>query len=315
MPIGQPAQAKPSKRLDTLTRSFVAVLSSYQLAQFAVFAAYALPLGFFGAFALPFAISSVGFHLLTLALLVVFRNDFVIEPSGRRLERVNLANGITLFRISTLPTVLFVILASRDYPVRYALVALVAIVFATDFLDGFVSRRYEETTRVGRMMDSASDYSLLFVISLVFYYFRIIPAWFLYLLVGRLAGQTLMVLAVLAVKKRVTPRTSFLGKATVASTMALYAFELLRFVADLPPAAYSTLEYVVGGIVAVSIFDKLRIMLRDLRAAPIAAAGPGRLTPTNDGETHGDDQERARDSDGTDQGPEGGPQGPGGGRG
>ncbi len=315
MPIEQPVTAKPWKRLDTLTRSFIAVLASYQLAQFAVFSAYALPLGFFGAFALPFALSSMGFHLLTFALLVVFRNDFVIEPAGRRLERVNLANGITLFRVSTLPTVLFVILASRDYPVRFSLVALVAIVFATDFLDGFVSRRYNETTRVGRMMDSASDYALLFVISLVFYYFRIIPAWFLCLLVGRLAGQTLMVLAVLAVKKRVTPRTSFLGKATVASTMALYAFELLRFVADLPPAAYSTLETVVGGIVAVSILDKLRIMLQDLRAAPTAAPGPGRLIPTSDGETNGDDQERARDSDGTNQEPEGGSQGPGGRRG
>lgn len=237
---------------------------------------------------MPFAACSIAFHALIFVMLELFKGDFVIEPTGRTLSRVNLANAITLFRVSTLPTILFVIIASKEYPIRYSLVALVAIVFATDFLDGYVSRRNHETTRVGKMMDSASDYSLLFVITVVFYYFRIIPTWFLALLVFRLTGQVAMVAIILAVKKKVTPRTSFLGKATVASTMVLYAFELLRFVADIPPQAYSALEYAVGAIVAVSVVDKVLIMRRDLKARPRALGEAGRLNPIAFGEKNAD---------------------------
>ncbi len=280
-------------RLDSLTRSFISVLTVYQLAQIGLFALYSVPLGFFASYAIPFGLSSIGFHCLLFVMLEVFKGDFVIEPDGRKLDRVNLANAITLFRVSTLPTILFIIIASKDYPMRFQLVALIAIVFATDFLDGYVSRRGKEATRVGRMMDSASDYSLLFVISLVFHYFHIIPAWFFILLALRLTGQGAMVLAVLAVKKRLTPRTSFLGKATVASTMILYALELLRFIADIPRIAYSTLEYVAGAIIAVSIIDKVVIMIQDLKAPAIESTEAGRLNPIVHGENNGDDKKRA----------------------
>lgn len=268
-----------ARRLDTLGSSFLAVILAFQCVQAVIFLAYAMPFGFLAEYAPPFALCSVAFHALILAMLFLFKADFVIEPSGRRLDRVNLANAITLFRVSTLPTILFVIIASRSYGVRYSLIALVAVVFATDFLDGYVSRRNKETTRVGKMMDSASDYSLLFVITIVFYYFGIIPAWFLGLLVARLSGQVGMVIVVLAVKKSVTPRTSFLGKATVASTMSLYAIELLRFVTDLPPVAYAALEYAVGALVALSIVDKALIMVRELRAPAGDEATDGRLKP------------------------------------
>jgi len=276
-------------RLDSLSRSFLRTTLLYQCAQFALFAAYAIPAGFLATYAVPFTVVSVGFHGIILAMLCLFKGDFVVVPGGRALDRVNAANAITLFRVSTLPTILFVILASKDYPVRYSLAALVAIVFATDFLDGYVSRRNKETTRVGKMMDSASDYSLLFVISIVFYYFHTIPAWFFGLLALRLAGQATMVVVVLAIKKRITPKTTFLGKATVASTMVLYAFELLRFVADIPPAWYSTLEYAVGAVIVASIVDKALVMSRDLRAPTRPSSGRGRLDTDSNGENNGND--------------------------
>lgn len=286
-----PDTARPdstARKLPSLPRSFIQAMVAYYLVQCALYAAYALSFGFFGPRSLVFALVSAGFHGLVLALLFIFKGDFVIEPSGARLERVNTANMITLFRVSTLPTILFVIIASKTYPIRYSLLALVAIVFATDFLDGYVSRRYKETTRAGKMLDSASDYALLFVITLVYYYFHIIPSWFLGLLVARLAGQTSMLLVVLIVKKRVTPKTSLLGKATVASSMVLYAFELLRFVTALPAATFAAVEYVVGAIVAVSIVDKLAIMLRDLKAPAAPVDDSGRLNPTPNGERHAD---------------------------
>ncbi len=282
-----------TKRLKALVQSFARFLLAYQIIQTVIFLAYSIPMRFFSSYFAGFLLASTGFHAFIFILLFIFRGDFVIEPSGRKLDRVNKANAITLFRLSTLPTILFIILASKDYPMRYQLVALVAIVFATDFLDGYISRKDKETTRVGRMMDSASDYSLLFVISLVFYYFKIIPVWFLTLLVSRLVGQAAMLLAVLAVKKRITPKTSFLGKATVASTMVLYAFELLRFVADIPPAAFQVFEAIVGVIIVVSIIDKIVMMVNDLGSPARASSKTGRLNPLVNGDTDGSDKKRA----------------------
>ncbi len=286
--VSSPNSDKP-KKVDSLTISFIKILLTYFVVQFGIFCAYSIPIGFFGSYIVPYSAVSIAFHGVLFVMLILFKGDFVIEPSGRKLTKVNKANAITLFRASTLPTILFVILASKDYALRYELIALVAVIFATDFLDGYVSRRDKEMTRVGKMMDSASDYSLLFVISIVFYYFHIIPAWFLVLLFIRLVGQAAMVLTLVIVKKRITPRTSFMGKATVASTMVLYAFELLRFVADISPKVYSTLEYIVGAIIIASIIDKVLIMKRDLGSPTQVVSGSGRLKPNVDGEHNGDD--------------------------
>ncbi len=271
---------------DPLVRSILSTTPSFFLAQVLLFLAYAVPFGFWTGYLAPFLVCSAAFHCVLLGMLLVFRNDFVKDPSGERLDKVNLANKITLFRVSTLPTVLFVILASKDYPIRFLLVVLVAIVFITDFLDGYVSRRGHEVTRVGKMMDAASDYTGLFVISIVYHYFHLIPAWFLCLLVGRLAGQTLMVLVVLAVKKRISPRTSFMGKLTTASTMVLYAFELLRFMTRLPSMVYATAEAAVGLIVALSIADKVIMMIQDLKMPALHTQEPGRLISAENGDSH-----------------------------
>jgi len=285
----QPTEESKARKPDSLTRSFIVILIAYQLIQCGIFIGYSVPLGFFASYALVFSISSIGFHVLVYSMLILFKGDFTLEPSGIRLDRINRANMITLFRLSTLPTIFFIVLASKDYPMRYELIALVAIIFATDFLDGYVSRRDKETTRVGKMMDSASDYLLLFVISIVFYYFHIIPAWFMILFIFRLAAQVAMILTVLAVKKRLTPRTSFAGKAAVASTMILYAFELLRFVLDIHPAVYTVLEYIAGGIVILSVIDKVMLMKSDLRSPSLGSKQDGRLNSVVHGEKHGTD--------------------------
>lgn len=267
-----------------IVRSIALTSAALFATQCVIFALYAVPYRFAGRYVLPFAIGALAFHLVIAAALYGFRNDFVKLPGEESLDRVNLANRITLFRLSTLPTLLIVIIASKDYRIRAPLIVLVALVFITDFLDGLVSRRGHEVTRIGKMLDSASDYAVLFVISIVYYYFHLIPAWFLWLLCVRLVGQACMMLAVLVVKKSVTPKTSFMGKLTIATTMGLYTFELLRFVAPLPERAYAAAEYAVGAIVALSIFDKVGIMVADLQAAAPANPGTGRILAPENGE-------------------------------
>lgn len=277
---------------DPLAKSFIRTVPVFFVIQLTVFFAYALPFGFTARYIIPFVITASIFHVAILVLLFAFRHDFITEPDGRRLTYINRANRITLFRLCMLPAILFIIIANKDFPIRLPLIILVGMVFATDFLDGWVSRKDGETTRIGKMMDSASDYSLLIVITIVFYYFRIIPVWFLIALLTRLSGQGLMMLAVLAIRKRVTVQTSFMGKATVACTMVLYTFELLRFVTDIHPIIYRIAEYSVGLVIIVSIVDKVLLMLADLRKPAELERGAGRLSTPPEGEHYGRNKKR-----------------------
>jgi phosphatidylglycerophosphate synthase len=254
---------------DRLTKSIYGAVGGYFALQGSLFLSFALAAGFFVEYAPLFFGVSIAFHLFILFLLLVFKEDFVKESTGERLERVNLANLITLFRLSTLPTILFLVLAARDYRIRVPLLVLVLVVFASDFADGYVSRKAGEVTKVGRMMDSASDYSLLIVLTVVFHYFRLIPRWLFVLVVARLGFQVALMGILIAVKRRIEPKTTFLGKAAVATIMVLYAAEVLRLIFGLrSPLLVGALEWAVGAVVAVSIADKAVAFLRSLGEPP-----------------------------------------------
>lgn len=252
---------------DRLSRSILATIAAYFLVQIAIYSAFALGGGFLGQGArmAVFLATAAVFHVFLLALLLQFKADFVKESNGERLERVNLANRITLFRVSTLPTLLFLVIAAKDYLIRIPLLVLVVLVFATDFVDGYVSRKAGEVTRVGRMMDSASDYSLLIVLTVVFYYFSLIPRWFFIVVVARLGLQVLLMGVLVLVKQKIDPKTTIMGKVAVAGIMVLYATEILRLIFAIRLRfVFTSIEYVVGAIIVVSMADKILIFLKAL---------------------------------------------------
>ena len=257
---------------DRLSKSIFGAVVGYFLFQIAAFLAFALPARFFSEYALPFFCVSASFHAFLLGLLLLFKQDFVKEATGERLERVNLANRITLFRITTLPTLLFLVLAARDHSIRFPLLALVVVVFASDFADGYISRKGGEVTRVGRMMDSASDYSLLIVLTVVFHYFKLIPRWLFLLVVFRLGIQVVLMGILVVVKRKVDPKTTILGKVAVATIMVLYAVEVLRLILGLADTRLLVaLEWATGAVVAVSVVDKVVSFARSLREPKAAA--------------------------------------------
>jgi phosphatidylglycerophosphate synthase len=261
---------------DRLSRSIAATVFVDLLLQFALFAAFALIAGFLDLFGAAFALVSTAFHALVLVMLLLFKEDFVKESTGERLERVNLANRITMLRLSTLPTLLFLIIAAKDHPIRLPLLILVILVFATDFVDGYISRKGGEITRIGRMLDSASDYSLLIVLTLVFRYFSLVPWWLFAVVIVRLALQVALEAAKILVKRRIVPKTTFLGKVTVATIMTLYAAEVLKPLAGLDvPLLFQVLEYCVGAIVAISMIDKVLSFVQELREIPDSGPAEG----------------------------------------
>ena len=255
-------------RKRSLRQSIAATIIVYFIVQCVIFVSFALPGGFFGRFWAEFLFTSAGFHLFLYLLLFLFQDDFRKEATHERLAAINMANKITLIRVSTLPTLLFLVIAAKHYRIRYPLLILVVFIFITDFLDGYVSRRGNEVTKAGRMMDSASDYVLLIVLTLVFRYYRLIPTWFLILVLARLGAQVVLMAILIVINRKIEPKSTFMGKVAVASIMIVYSVEVLGLITGgLPRPLKDSIEWIVAAVVLASIGDKVLSFASSLSGA------------------------------------------------
>jgi phosphatidylglycerophosphate synthase len=163
-----------------------------------------------------------------------------------------------------MPTILFLVLAAKDYRIRFPLLGLVLIVFITDFVDGYISRKAGEVTKIGKILDSTSDYVLLIVLTTVFYYFSLVPPWFFLLVCARLGLQVVFMFILTIVKKKLEPKTTFMGKLAVASIMVLYAVEVLRLMFGIGRIGLVVvLEWATAAIVLASMVDKAVAFARE----------------------------------------------------
>lgn len=80
-----------------------------------------------------------------------------------RPERVSdrwftLANGITAVRLAGLPVFVWLVLGPQRFLVAFWLLAAIA---TTDWVDGYVARRFDQVTHVGKLVDPLVDRLLL----------------------------------------------------------------------------------------------------------------------------------------------------------
>ncbi|HRY11531.1 MAG TPA: CDP-diacylglycerol--glycerol-3-phosphate 3-phosphatidyltransferase [Candidatus Nanopelagicales bacterium] len=134
---------------------------------------------------------------------------------------LTLPNVLSALRLLGVPLFLWLILVPQAD--GWA-VALLVVAGFTDWLDGYLARKWNQITRVGQLLDPVADrlYILATLIGLLLR--GIVPAWLVVLLISR----DLILAVVLAVLKRrgVTGLpVHFLGKA--ATFCLLYAFPLL----------------------------------------------------------------------------------------
>lgn len=147
----------------------------------------------------------------------------VDEPSG--LVIWTLPNAVSFLRLLGVPLFLWLVLGPEADV--WALVVLMVSGF-TDWLDGYLARRLNQTSKVGEILDPVADrlYILAVVIGLAFR--EIIPWWVAIILPARDAFLWLLV-PFLRTRGYSALPVHFLGKA--ATFNLLYAFPLL-FVGD-----------------------------------------------------------------------------------
>jgi phosphatidylglycerophosphate synthase len=216
-----------------------------------------------------FIVVSVLLHAGMTGFLLWRMADFRNVDSGVERRRVHLAAHLTIFRLSSAPTMIFLALPAREStPAGVALIVLAGIVFLTDLFDGRIARRLDQVTRIGTYMDSSTDYVILMSLVLVFVVLGITPIWYVVVLGVRLVGFAL-VMGLLSLRdRRVTPDTTLLGKAAVFSAMVTIAFELARF-AEVPGVGHPDLvlgiEIASAAVILISMADKILYVLGRLR--------------------------------------------------
>lgn len=123
--------------------------------------------------------------------------------------------SVTLLRVVLIPLFLFVGSATQatagaggDFEaLRWATLAIMLLMGATDVLDGWIARRWALTTQVGAVVDAVAD--KLVQVSLVAFFtltvgpaFRTLPFWFLVLIFGR---DLVLLIGVLMLRWRYGP--------------------------------------------------------------------------------------------------------------
>lgn len=191
--------------------------------------------------------------------------------TGEALTRVNFANVLSMIRVSSSPTLLWLVLIADSYPVVLIVVPLTALVFLTDLLDGQISRRTRQTTKIGTYLDSSSDYTVLAIVAIALVSYDLLPMWLFLVVIARFGLQFLGQVALFLMRRRrLEFRTSFLGKMSVFTVMTLFALSLLRLAEGLPvwyETLYVIAEYLTAGVAIISLAEKFFLFTVDAQEA------------------------------------------------
>lgn len=219
---------------------------------------------------LSFSLVSGAVHLVLAGFLLLMRDDFALVPSGEPLSRVNVTNLLSMFRVSSAPSILFFLILSREHRTLGILLIFTGTAFLTDLFDGFLSRILHQVTRVGSYLDSMSDYGILLVICFAIDRFGLISNWFFAVTLVRFLGQGAGMAALLAYHGSVESRSTFLGKASVFATMVTFGLSLLQLLPELQSGmerAITVIEFPVAALLLLSLGEKILLVRIGFRRA------------------------------------------------
>lgn len=132
-------------------------------------------------------------------------------------KKLNVANLLSLFRIVIIPIVV-IILISPEKKGSIAAASLFLLASLTDTLDGFVARRMELVTDLGKFLDPLADKLLISSTLIMLVSAGRIPAWIVTIIVAREIGVT--ALRGMASTEGVVIAASSLGKAKTTLQVA-----------------------------------------------------------------------------------------------
>ncbi|MCC5951299.1 MAG: CDP-alcohol phosphatidyltransferase family protein [Acidimicrobiia bacterium] len=167
----------------------------------------------------------------------VERGPAPLSPPSPAEQRVlTVPNAITLARLCSLPVFLWLLFTEEN---RVAAAILLGALGATDWVDGYIARRFDQASRLGRLFDPTADRILFFVAITAIIVADAAPLWFAAIVLAReviVASITVTLLALGAPPVDVT----WWGKAGTFAMMVAFPLFLAGSAEDFAGAAVCT---------------------------------------------------------------------------
>ncbi len=128
---------------------------------------------------------------------------------------MNLATKFTLLRVILIPVFMVSLLCGWYNNIPALAIFIVASV--TDFVDGYIARKYNQTSDLGKFLDPLADKLLVFAAILIFVQFGRFPAWAAMIVLAR--EFAVSGLRMIAAAKGSVIAAGWSGKIKTASTM------------------------------------------------------------------------------------------------
>ncbi|NPA12972.1 MAG: CDP-diacylglycerol--glycerol-3-phosphate 3-phosphatidyltransferase [Aquificae bacterium] len=155
---------------------------------------------------------------------------------------MGLANQLTILRIFLIPV--FIILIGYNKPLYALIVFLIAGI--TDALDGYIARRFNQITTIGRILDPIADKALL-VSSFVFIYTSQLevkfPYWYVVIVISRDIYLILGSAVIYFIKGHLEVKPSIFGKATTFFQILSVVVILLANITEIPKVVVDATIY------------------------------------------------------------------------
>lgn len=163
---------------------------------------------------------------------------------------MNIANKLTLLRIIMIP--LFVFLLLEGYSL-WALIVFASAAF-TDFLDGYLARKYNLITNFGKFMDPLADKLLVTSALVCFVQLGLLNAWVVIIILSR--EFIVSIFRAIAAAEGIVIAASWWGKAKTISQMLMvivlllgnYPFDLLNVPMDQILIVLATVLTILSGV-------------------------------------------------------------------
>ena len=163
--------------------------------------------------------------------------------------KMNIANKLTILRIIMIPLFIYLLLEG------YSVLALITFSIAsfTDFLDGYLARKYNLITNFGKFMDPLADKLLVTSALVCFVQLGMLNAWVVIIILSR--EFIVSIFRAIAAADGLVIAASWWGKSKTISQMIMvivlllnnYPFELIHLPVDTILIYIATILTIVSG--------------------------------------------------------------------
>ncbi len=167
--------------------------------------------------------------------------------------KLTTASKITVVRILLIPVVLVLMYSDFENSMYWAL-GIFIVASVTDFLDGYVARRFNQVSNMGKFLDPIADKLLVCSVLIVLSDMGMMPAWAVIVVIAR--EFAVSALRQVAVEGGLVIAAAWSGKIKTASTMVCMVLMMYGV-----PDTVNTGCWVL--IVAVTIYSGLEYFVKN----------------------------------------------------